>query len=119
MPEGGYFVCVHTSKIIVPADYVFPLDILKLEKDFRLAWFLIRELGVASVPISGSSLTAILIRYQNDVCNLLRPARLDFYSIKNRSIAAEYLRFSICQRDEVLDLAKERLRGLRRFLQPA
>ena len=44
---------MNITRIVVPDDYVFPPDITDQEKDIRLAWFLIYELGVASVPISG------------------------------------------------------------------
>lgn len=41
---------------------------------------------------------------------------LDFYSSENAHLAEDYLRFAVCKDDEVLELAKERLRGLRKYL---
>ncbi|MCJ1287043.1 hypothetical protein MMC26_006390 [Xylographa opegraphella] len=92
VPDGGYFVLVNTKRIVVPDGYIFPAHITDQEKDIRLAWFLIYELGVASVPIS------------------------EFYCAKNKEQGSEYLRFSVCHPDGKLDLAKTRLRGLKKFM---
>jgi hypothetical protein len=39
-----------------PESYDFPLHIVARPKDFKLAWFLIREFGVAAIPPSGKSM---------------------------------------------------------------
>jgi kynurenine aminotransferase len=49
-PEGGYFVMVNMAKVQVPQDYPFPSNIADRPRDFKLAWFMIQELGVAAIP---------------------------------------------------------------------
>ncbi|TGZ79796.1 PLP-dependent transferase [Ascodesmis nigricans] len=91
-PDGGYFVLVNLSSIRIPDDYEFPPHVLERPRDFKLAWFLIRELGVAAIPPT------------------------EFYTERNQREAENYLRFAVCKEDEVLEKAKERLRGLRMFM---
>lgn len=91
-PEGGYFVMVNLASVQMPANYPFPPHVAERARDFKLAWFLIQELGVAAIPPS------------------------EFYTDANCHIAEDYLRFAVCKPDEVLEDAKERLRGLKRFL---
>ena len=91
-PEGGYFVLVNMSKVQLPKDYTFPPHVASRPRDFKLSWFLIMELGVAAIPPT------------------------EFYTDKNAYIAENYLRFAICKNDDVLENAKERLRGLRKYM---
>ncbi|KAK4912442.1 hypothetical protein LTR28_013900, partial [Elasticomyces elasticus] len=49
-PEGGYFVLANLSKVQLPADYPFPAHVASRPRDFKLSWFLIKELGVAAIP---------------------------------------------------------------------
>ncbi|KAK0704837.1 pyridoxal phosphate-dependent transferase [Lasiosphaeris hirsuta] len=92
-PEGGYFVMVNLSRVTLPADYPFPTHVAERPRDFKLAWFLIQELGVAAIPPS------------------------EFYTDANAHIVEDYLRFAVCKPDEVLEDAKERLRGLKKYIQ--
>ncbi|PYH85229.1 hypothetical protein BO82DRAFT_351106 [Aspergillus uvarum CBS 121591] len=39
-----------------------------------------------------------------------------FYSEKNAHLGGNYLRFAVFKEDSLLDLAKERLRGLKRYI---
>ncbi|KAL2024131.1 hypothetical protein VTK56DRAFT_9911 [Thermocarpiscus australiensis] len=91
-PEGGYFVMVNLAGLALPPGYPFPPHVAERPRDFRLAWFLIQELGVAAIPPS------------------------EFFTDANAHIVEDYLRFAVCKPDEVLEEAKERLRGLRRYL---
>ncbi|MCJ1480763.1 hypothetical protein MMC06_000918, partial [Schaereria dolodes] len=88
-PEGGYFVLVNLSKVQLPVDYDFPPHVAERPRDFKLSWFLIMELGVAAIPPT------------------------EFYTEQNAHIAENYLRFAVCKNDDVLEKAKERLRGLK------
>jgi kynurenine aminotransferase len=45
-PEGGYFVLVNMSKVKLPEDYDFPPHVAERPRDFKLSWFLIKEVGV-------------------------------------------------------------------------
>lgn len=91
-PDGGYFVLVNLSKVQLPADYPFPPHVAERPRDFQLAWFLIQEIGVAAIPPT------------------------EFYTAANQTIAQDYLRFAVCKNDDVLESAKERLRGLKKYL---
>ncbi|KAJ4306761.1 arylformamidase [Collariella sp. IMI 366227] len=91
-PEGGYFVMANFAKVQIPEGYPFPPHVAERPRDFKLAWFLIQELGVAAIPPS------------------------EFYTEENCHIAEDYLRFAVCKEDEVLEDAKERLRGLKKYL---
>lgn len=91
-PEGGYFVIANMSRVKLPDDYDFPQHVRDRPRDFKLAWFLIMELGVAAIPPS------------------------EFYTKENAHLAENYLRFAVCKNDDVLDAAKERLQGLRKYL---
>ncbi|KAI4131123.1 MAG: hypothetical protein LQ347_003107 [Umbilicaria vellea] len=91
-PQGGYFVLVNTKKIRIPGDYAFPHHVESSARDFKMSWWLAQELGVAAIPPSG------------------------FYSPENAHLAENYLRFAVCKNDDVLELAKARLRGLEKYL---
>lgn len=93
-PEGGYFVMVNLAKVQIPEGYPFPDHVRDRPRDFKLAWFLIQELGVAAIPPS------------------------EFYTDENATIVEDYLRFAVCKEDHVLEDAKERLRGLKKFIKP-
>jgi kynurenine aminotransferase len=80
------------SKVELPIDYSFPPHVANRPRDFKLSWFLIMELGVAAIPPT------------------------EFYTDENAHIAEDYLRFAVCKNDDVLDNAKRRLRGLKRFI---
>lgn len=92
-PEGGYFVLVNMAKVKLPEGYPFPPHVASRPRDFKLAWFLIQELGVAAIPPT------------------------EFYTDANAHLAEDYIRFAVCKTDEVLEEAKERLRGLKKYIQ--
>lgn len=91
-PQGGYFVMVNLSKVKIPDGYSFPAHVADRPRDFKLSWFLIVELGVAAIPPS------------------------EFYLPHNIHVAENYLRFAICKEDSVLEDAKDRLRGLKKYI---
>ncbi|KAM5343080.1 hypothetical protein ACJ41O_014046 [Fusarium nematophilum] len=92
-PEGGYFILVNMAKVKLPADYPFPPHVANRPRDFKLAWFLIQEVGVAAIPPT------------------------EFYTEGNAHLAEDYIRFAVCKEDEVLEQAKERLRSLKKYIQ--
>jgi kynurenine aminotransferase len=92
-PEGGYFVLVNMKKVKLPDGYPFPPHVADRPRDFKLAWFLIQEVGVAAIPPT------------------------EFYTDGNAWIAEDYLRFAVCKNDDVLETAKERLRGLKKYIE--
>jgi kynurenine aminotransferase len=92
-PEGGYFVLVNMSKVKLPEDYEFPPHVAERPRDFKLSWFLIKELGVAAIPPT------------------------EFFTPGNAHIVEDWLRFAVCKNDDVLETAMERLRGLKKYIQ--
>ena len=91
-PEGGYFVLANLGKVKLPKDYNFPPHVAERPRDFKMSWFLIMELGVAAIPPT------------------------EFYTDGNAWLGEEWLRFAVCKDDEVLEGAKERLRGLKKYM---
>lgn len=91
-PEGGYFVLANLGKVRLPKDYSFPPHVAERPRDFKMSWFLIMELGVATIPPT------------------------EFYTSENQHLAEDWLRFAVCKNDDVLDSAKERLRGLKAYM---
>lgn len=91
-PEGGYFVLANLTKVKLPEDYDFPPHVASRPRDFKLSWFCIKELGVAAIPPT------------------------EFFTDTNAHIAEDWLRFAVCKDDDVLERAKERLRGLKKYI---
>lgn len=92
IPEGGYFVLANLSKVKLPDNYDFPPHVANRPRDFKVSWFLMMELGVAAIPPT------------------------EFYTDKNAHIVEDYLRFAVCKNDDILETAKERLRGLKKYM---
>ncbi|KAJ5665878.1 arylformamidase [Penicillium maclennaniae] len=99
--ELGIPVCKHIcgssyvanmASVKLPSDYPFPAHVAGRPRDFKLCWFLIHEVGVAAIPPT------------------------EFYTDANAHIAENYLRFAVCKNDDVLETAKERLRGLKKYI---
>lgn len=80
------------SKVQLPSDYKYPKHVASRPRDFKLSWFLIMELGVAAIPPT------------------------EFCTEENAHIAQDYLRFAVCKNDDVLEQAKQRLRGLKKYM---
>jgi kynurenine aminotransferase len=83
---------VNMAKVNLPDDYQFPPHVASRPRDFKLAWFLIMELGVAAIPPT------------------------EFFTDENAHIVEDWLRFAVCKDNQVLERAKERLRGLKKFI---
>lgn len=92
IPEGGYFVLANFSKVVLPEDYKFPDHVANRPRDFKMAWFLIMEIGVAAIPPT------------------------EFYTDQNTHLAEDWMRFAVCKNDNILDDAKTRLRGLKQYM---
>lgn len=91
-PEGGYFVMVNLAKLRLPGDYQYPPHVQERPRDFKLAYFLLMEVGLAAIPPS------------------------EFYCEGNEKSVENWLRFAVCKDDHVLEEAKERLRRVRKWL---
>ncbi|KAF2154457.1 PLP-dependent transferase [Myriangium duriaei CBS 260.36] len=91
-PEGGYFVLVNLGRVQIPKDYDFPPHVANRPRDFKLCWFFIKELGIAAIPPT------------------------EFYTDEHAHAVEDWLRFAVCKENAVLEDAKERLRGLKKYL---
>ena len=80
------------KKVKLPENYDFPAQVADRPRDFKLSWFLIMELGVAAIPAS------------------------EFYTKGDGDVVEDYLRFAVCKPDDILGKAKERLRGLKKYM---
>lgn len=93
--QGGYFLLVNLLKVKIPADFKFPADILeKGTNDFKLAYWLIKEIGVVGIP----------------------PTEFLYASDRSGNGLENCLRFAVCKDDSVLDEAVDKLRLLKQFL---
>ncbi|RAH58572.1 PLP-dependent transferase [Aspergillus piperis CBS 112811] len=92
IPEGSYFVLANLLKVQIPRVYRTPPHIRDRRRDSLLARFLIMGLGVTAIPA-------------NEFCSPEHPC-----------LGENYLRFAVCQGDDILDLAKARLRRLQLYL---
>ena len=88
IPEGGYFILANMAKVKLPEGYEWPPQVKDRPRDFKLAWFLIMEVGVAAIPPT------------------------EFMTKEKEHIVQDWIRFAVCKDDEVLERAKDRLRGL-------
>ncbi|KAG5366054.1 putative aminotransferase C6B12.04c [Yarrowia sp. B02] len=91
--QGGFFVLVNFSKVKIPADYAFPADLDGRAKDFRTAYWLIKEVGVVAIPPT------------------------EFFIPEHAHLAEDYLRFAVCKDDDLLEEAVERLKGLKKYIE--
>ncbi|CAG8628641.1 6071_t:CDS:2 [Ambispora leptoticha] len=85
IPQGSYFLLVNISKIRVPENYQFPDIIQKRPKDFKVCYWMAKEIGVVAIPTS------------------------EFYSSENHHLGENYARFAFCKTDETLDEAARAL----------
>ncbi|KAI4117272.1 MAG: hypothetical protein LQ338_007579 [Usnochroma carphineum] len=89
IPSGAYFIFVNISQVELPRHFDFPPTVAKKGRDWKVCYYMCRELGVSSIP--GSA----------------------FFLEQNSGIGADYVRFVVCKTDEEIEFAKERLRGLK------
>lgn len=91
-PEGAYYLLVSFKNVNIPSDYKFPNDFEDRPYDFKLAYWLIREIGVVSIPPT------------------------EFYTDENAHIAENLLRFAVCKSNDILEEAAEKLKELKKFI---
>ncbi|KAH3675522.1 hypothetical protein WICMUC_002611 [Wickerhamomyces mucosus] len=90
--EGAYYLLVDFSKVKIPEDYEYPEEFNTRAKDFKLAYWLINEIGVVAIPPT------------------------EFYIKEHEKVAENLLRFAICKDDHVLEKAVERLKLLKNYI---
>lgn len=93
--KGGYFLLVNLLKVKIPSDYEFPPEILSRKTDdFKLAYWLIKEIGVVGIPPT----------------EFLRPEDREGNGLE------KCLRFAVCKDDSLLEQAVEKLRLLKNYI---
>ncbi|WPK27329.1 hypothetical protein PUMCH_004711 [Australozyma saopauloensis] len=93
--QGGYFLLVNLSKLKIPEDYEYPADILgKGTKDYKLVYWLIKEIGVVGIPPT----------------EFIAPERRINNPLEN------CVRFAVCKDDLLLEDAVTKLRKLKDYL---
>lgn len=92
--QGGYFLLVNFSKVKVPAKYDFPPQIAQKPRDFHLAYWLIREIGVVGIP----------------------PTEFVPVNMQRGHGLESCLRFAVCKDDAILDEAVQKLLKLEQYL---
>lgn len=90
--DGGYFLLVNFKKIKIPENIKFPEIINSKPRDFKLAFWFIKEFGVVGIPPT------------------------EFYTDSNKEAAKDCLRFAVCKDDDVLEDAVKRLRALKKYI---
>ncbi|KAI8074914.1 pyridoxal phosphate-dependent transferase [Gongronella butleri] len=93
LPQGAYYILVNTSKIKYPKDYDFPDILHQRGNDFKMCYWMTKEIGVTSIPPS------------------------EFVSKDHWSVVEDFARFAYCKTDDVLDEAVERLQALKKYIQ--
>lgn len=93
--EGGYFLLVNLSKLKIPDDYEYPEDIIgKGTKDYKLVYWLIKEIGVVGIP----------------------PTEFLLAEKKLNNPLENCVRFAVCKDDSMLEEAVDKLRKLKDYL---
>jgi kynurenine aminotransferase len=112
-------VLVNMKKVKLPENYEFPANVKDRPRDFKLSWFLISEVGVAAIPPTGKFSIHLLALLSNSsllVTSTIPNTLTEFYTPERAHLAEDYLRFAVCKNDDVLETAKERLRGLKKYI---
>lgn len=59
-PMGAHYLMLNAGKIKVPKGYTFPAALYKKTRDWRLSWFVLMEVGVATIPSSGEPIILLI-----------------------------------------------------------
>jgi len=91
VPEGSYFIFASISNI---PEKMFLSSDSTSSKDYQFCRWLTEHVGVGAIPPSA------------------------FYSDKNKNIAKNFARFAFCKRDDIIELAREKLLKLKNPVVP-
>lgn len=90
--EGGYFLLVNFSKVQIPPEFEFDELIQSRPRDFKLAIWLLKTIGVVTIPPT------------------------EFATPDHAPLFENWLRFAVCKDDSMLEDAAERLTGLKSYI---
>lgn len=96
--EGAYYLLVNMKKLNMPSNLEWPELIKNKPKDYKMAYWLIKEIGVVTIPPS--------VFYNQEVIE----------KGKRGSEITNCLRLAVCKDDQVLFDAAKRLLKLKKFL---
>lgn len=103
VPEGSYFILADISKLDVPEN-----EIKESEKEEAKL--------IAGGQVPQRSLDWKICRWMNTHIGVGTIPPSEFYGGENAHLAEKYARFCFCKTDETLQLAKERLQKLLRYV---
>ncbi|KAL8911655.1 MAG: hypothetical protein Q9171_003215 [Xanthocarpia ochracea] len=92
VPSGAYFIFVNINTLKLPEGYNFPTPLTQRSQDWKFCYYMCQELGVSSIP--GSA----------------------FFLKEHSQFGEKFVRFIVCKTDEQIELARNRLQGLRALL---
>ncbi|CAG8503493.1 10063_t:CDS:10 [Dentiscutata erythropus] len=92
IPQGSFFILVNISKIRIPSDYQYPPAIEFRPKDYKVCYWMAKEIGIIAIPSS------------------------EFHCEKNKQLAHDYVRFAFCKTDETLNQAAIALQKLKNYI---
>ena len=92
IPQGSYFILANTAKVKVPEDYSYPDVILQRPRDFKVCYWMAKEIGVVAIPPS------------------------EFYCEENAHLAENFIRLAFCKTDKTLDEAAKNLQKLKKYI---
>jgi kynurenine aminotransferase len=93
IPQGSYFILANTAKVKIPEDYPYPDVILQRPRDFKVCYWLAKEIGVVAIPPS------------------------EFYCEENAHLAENFIRLAFCKTDKTLDEAAKNLQKLKKYIE--
>ncbi|CAG8701467.1 9863_t:CDS:2, partial [Scutellospora calospora] len=92
VPQGSYFILANTKRLNIPKDYEYPEVLNDRPRDFKVCYWMAKEIGVVAIPPS------------------------EFYSEENRYLGEDYARFAFCKTDETLEAAAKALLKLKKYI---
>ncbi|KAF0434866.1 PLP-dependent transferase [Gigaspora margarita] len=92
IPQGAYYVLANIKGIKIPEDYEYPEALNSRPRDFKVCYWLAKEIGVVAIPPS------------------------EFYCEENRHLGEDYARFAFCKTDETLEAAAKALLKLKKYI---
>ncbi|CAG8491857.1 15702_t:CDS:2 [Funneliformis caledonium] len=92
IPQGSYFILANTAKVQIPEDYPYPEVIQQRPRDFKVCYWMAKEIGVVAIPPS------------------------EFYCKENAHLAENLIRLAFCKTDKTLDEAAKNFQKLKRYI---
>lgn len=107
---GAHFVILNASRLKVPEGSEVPERLRQKAKDWRLSWFVLAEVGVATFSASGQPIDLPLFQTRPTfhLCSVFQQY--------NSEVPKRLLRLVVCKPEIDFRQAKQRLLDLKRSL---